>query len=125
MRRSIGLLGVLIAVVIGFYIFTQQSKSVSGGAGNPRAQIDLVGVRMDLLGMAQAERAYQAREGRYASLDELRASGDLLVRNDRRGPYQYSAQVSDAGFTITATYSGPPNPEAPASLSIDQNMEVH
>ena len=127
MRRSIGLLGILLAAAIGGYLYMQQAKSVSQNeeAGNPRATVDIVGVKMDLLSMAQAERAYRAREGHYASLDDLRASGDLLQKSGRRGFYSYSADTSDAGFTITATYSGPPNPQAAPTLTIDQNMEVH
>ena len=125
MRRSIGILGILIAAALGGYIYMQQAKSVSQEAGNPRATVDIVGVKMDLLSMAQAERAYQAREGHYASLDDLRDSGDLLEKSDRRGFYSYSADTSDSGFTITATYSGPPNPQAAPTLTIDQSMEVH
>jgi hypothetical protein len=124
MQRAIGLLGLLIAVAIGGYIFTQQAKKSSPDAGNPRTEIDVTGVRMDLINMAQAERAYYAREGHYASLDDMRASGDLLVRHDNRGPYTYSATYSDQGFEITATYNGPPQPEAPQSLHVDQNMQV-
>jgi hypothetical protein len=124
MQRVVGLLGVLIACAIGIYIFTQQAKTSSPDAGNPRTEVDVTGVRMDLINMAQAERAYYAREAHYASLDDLRSSGDLLVRNDHRGPYSYSASYSDQGFEITATYQGPPQPEAPQSLHIDQNMQV-
>jgi hypothetical protein len=117
-------MGLLIAVVIGAYLYTEQAKSASREAGNPKATVDVIGVRMDLVNMAQAERSYYAREGHYASLDDLRSSGDLLVRNDHRGFYSYSADYGDSNFTITASYSGPPNPDAPASLSIDQEMQV-
>ena len=117
-------MGLLIALAICGYIYMQQAKSASKEAGNPRATVDVVGVRMDLVNMAQAERGYYAREGHYASLDDLRSSGDLMVRNDHRGFYSYAASYTDSGFTITATYAGPPNPEAPPSLSVDQNMQV-
>ena len=125
MQRVLGLMGLLIAVAIGAYLYTQQAKSVSREAGNPKATVDVVGVRMDLVNMAQAERSYYAREGHYASLADLRASGDLLVHNDHRGFYSYSADFTDSNFTITAAYSGPPNPDAPAAISIDQEMQVH
>lgn len=125
MGRAIGLLGVLIALAIGAYIYTQQAKSVGKEAGNPRATIDLVGVKMDLNNLAQAERRYQAREGHYGTLDQLRSGGDISMAGDHRGPYTYSASASDTSFTVTATYSGPPNPDAPQSLSIDENMQMH
>src|SRR2546423_11984971 len=101
-----------------------QAKSASKKAGHPRGAIDVAGVKMNLISMAQAERAYYAREGHYASLDDLRSSGDLLVRSDRRGFYAYSASFSDSGFTITAGYVGPPNPDAPQSLSMDETLQV-
>ena len=124
MQRVLGLIGLLIAFAIGGYIYMQQAKSASKEAGNPRGSIDLAGVKMDLISMAQAERGYYARESHYASLDDLRSSSDLLVRSDHRGFYSYSASYSDSGFTITASYSGPPNPEAPPSLSVDENLQV-
>ena len=46
------------------------------------------------------------------------------LRSDRRGFYSYSASYTDSGFTITASYSGPPNGEAPQSLSVDENLQV-
>ena len=125
MGRTIGMLGVLIALAIGAYIYMQQAKSASTEAGNPRATIDVVGVKMDLNNLAQAERRYNAREGHYASLDQLRSAGDVTMAGDHRGPYAYSVSTSDNGFTITASYSGPPNPEAPQSLSIDENLQIH
>ena len=125
MGRSIGMIGVLITLAIGAYIYTQQAKSVSKEAGNPRATIDLVGVKMDLNNQAQAERRYNAREGHYASIDQLRSAGDISMASDHRGPYSYSASTSDNSFTITASYSGPPNSDAPQGLSIDENMQIH
>ncbi|HEV2112851.1 MAG TPA: hypothetical protein VGR50_01805 [Terriglobales bacterium] len=125
MGRAIGLLGVLIALAIGAYIYMQQAQSAGKEAGNPRATIDLVGVKMDLNNLAQAERRYQAREGHYATIDQLRSANDISMARDNRGPYTYSASASDTTFTITATYGGPANPDAPQSLSIDENMQIH
>jgi hypothetical protein len=124
MGRSLGLIGLLIVLVVGSYIYIQQAKSASQQAGNPRTVIDITGVKMDLLHMAQAERSFCARENHYASLDDLHASGDLVVFNDHRGPYTYSVSFTNDSFRITATYSGPPNPQAPATFSIGENMEV-
>jgi hypothetical protein len=124
MGRSLGIIGLLIVLVVGSYLYIQQAKSSSQQAGNPRAAVDVTGVKMDLLNMAQAERAHFARENHYASLDDLHSAGDLTVLKDRRGFYTYSASYSDSGFRITATYSGPPNPEAPQTLGIDESMQV-
>jgi hypothetical protein len=124
MGRVFGFVGVLIALAIGSYIYMEQTKSVAMGTNNPRAAADITGVKMDLLNMAQAERAYFARENHYASLDDLAASGDLSVRKDHRGFYSYSASYSENSFRITATYNGPPAAQMPPSFSINENMEV-
>ncbi len=73
MGRVFGLIGLMIALFVGSYIYMQQAKSVSQGTNNPRAAADITGVKMDLIHMAQAERAYFARENHYASLEDLHA----------------------------------------------------
>ena len=79
--------------------------------------------RNDLLSIAQAERAYRALNGRYASLEELRSSGDLLIDPARgRQGYVYSAEISNDHFTITATYTGPAT--GMPTLSLDESMEI-
>lgn len=124
MQRVIGLIGMLFALAVGAYIYTQQAKSASQEAGNPRSTVDIVGLKMDLNSMAQAERLHFARESHYASLDELRNSGDLTMQRNNRGPYTFSASVSDNGFVITATSSEASIGGAPASLSIDESMQI-
>ena len=85
MGRVLGLLGLLFALAIGGYLWMERSRNMPEGAGNPRAAIDTVGVKNDLISLANAERRYFAREGKYASLDELRSAGDTNVQ-DHRGP---------------------------------------
>ena len=128
MRALMSLLGLVIVLAIGQFIYRSYFTGPSGGAAtmgtnNPRAIADVTGVKNDLLAMAQAERAYMALNGRYASLDDLRTSGDLLIdpARDRQG-YYYSAQVSDRSFLITATYTGPAS--GMPTLSIDESMQV-
>ena len=76
MRGVFGFLTLVIAVGIGMYIYSQQaqSSSAAAGANNPKAAINITGVRSDLLSIASAERRYYATEGKYASLDELVSS---------------------------------------------------
>jgi hypothetical protein len=45
------------------------------------------------------------------------------MRRTSRGPYSYSAEVSDQSFRVVATYGGS-DPALPHSLSIDQTMEI-
>ncbi|MCI0351866.1 MAG: hypothetical protein L0Z53_20795 [Acidobacteriales bacterium] len=123
MGRVTAFLGLLIALAVGAYLITQRSQ-VPEEAGNPRAAIDIAGVRNDLVALANAERRYFARESRYASLDELRSAGDISMPSNNRGPYLYTVEAGENNFRITAVYTGPPDSEAIRSLSIDETMQI-
>jgi hypothetical protein len=125
MTRILGLLGLVIALAIGWLLYTRQAQTASSAAGGatPRAAIDVAGVRQDLLAFASAEKQQFALEGKYLSLDELRAKATSLPP-DRRGPWTYAAEVSGSSFRITATYSGPEPAGAPKKLSIGENMQI-
>lgn len=126
MGRSFGFLGILVVLAVGGYLYTRQIKAVSpdNAAHSPQLTIDTVGVRNDLVAMAEAEKRHFALDNKYVSIDELRSSGDISLPRNRRGPYAYDAEVNGASFRITATYDGPDNPGAPKSFSIDDTMEV-
>ena len=125
MTRILGLLGLVIALAIGWVVYTKQAQTASSGAGaaTPRAVIDVAAVRQDLLAFGNAEKQQFALEGKYLSLDELRAKG-TSVPPDRRGPWTYAAEVSGLSFRITATYSGPEAAGVPKMLSIGESMEI-
>ncbi len=125
MGRAFGFITLIIVVGIGAYIYMRQTQSVmTAGTNNPTATVDLIGVRNDLLALAQAERSYGALNSKYVPLDELRASGSLRMTRNNRGPYTYSAEVSDTSFRIVATYNGPAGSGMPKSLSVDESMVV-
>lgn len=125
MGRALGFVGILIVVGVGFYIFTRQAQNVAPAeGGSPHATIDLAGVRNDLVALANAERRHFATEGKYVSIDELRTAGDISMPTNRRGPYEYTAEVSDSGFRIVATHTGLPEPGVPRSMSIDDTMQI-
>jgi hypothetical protein len=125
MGRALGFISLIIVVGIGAYIYMRQTQGVmTAGTSNPTATADLIGVRTDLLNIAQAERSYAALNGKYVSLDELRAQGSLTMDRNNRGPYTYSAEVTDSTFRIVATYNGPISSGMPKTLSVDQSMEV-
>jgi hypothetical protein len=122
--RALGLVGLLIALGIGYFVYMQQAQSTASvGGGSPQAVIDLVGVKSDLISFANAERQQLALEGKYLPIEELRAKG-MAVPGDTRGPYSYTADVSDRDFRITATYDGPTASGAPAVLSIGPTGQV-
>ena len=127
MRGILSFLSLVFVVAIGLMIYRSYFTGPGGvatmGTDNPRAVIDVTGVRNDLLMMAQAERAFHALNGRYAPLEELQSSGNLLIDPARgRQGYGYSSSVSDTRFTVTATYSGPAT--GMPTLSIDETMQI-
>ncbi len=126
MRGALGLVSIILALAIGMFIYRSYftgsgGQSITMGTNNPRAAADLTGVKNDLNAMAQAERAYMALNGKYVSLEELRDSGNLTVSGGRFG-YSYTADISERGFVITATYSGPAT--GMPTLSIDETMQI-
>jgi hypothetical protein len=62
MRALMGLLGLMIVLAIGQFVYRSYFTGPSGdavtlGSNNPRAVADVVGVKNDLIAMAQAQRA--------------------------------------------------------------------
>jgi hypothetical protein len=125
MSRLFSFVALIIVVAVGSWIYMRQTQStMSAGTSDPRATVDLIGVKTDLLAMAQAERAHNALHGDYVSLDDLRSQGDLTMTRTNRGPYTYSAEVSSGTFRIVATYSGPEGSGLPRTISIDPTMQI-
>ena len=124
MGRLFGFIIVMIVMAAGMYIYSRQATSTSAAAGanNPKAAINITGVRSDLMTIAQAERGYFALEGKYASLDELISSRSLTVSR-QRPPYTYDIETSGNGFRVIATRNGDDNSGTPAQLTVDENMQ--
>jgi hypothetical protein len=128
-----GLIGILVTAAVGLGIYMYTLKQAAPGEGMVVTQnISVVGVKNDLIAIAQAERMYYTQNGSYADLPTLSSSGTMnITRTDRDG-YTYVAQPSGNGFTVTATYTAPPvsNPAGVTpphfpTFTIDQTMEVH
>lgn len=124
MTRLFGFIGLLAVLAVGMYIYAKQAQSTSAamGTNNPKAAVNIIGVRNDLMSIAQAERSYFATEGKYGSLDDLTSSHALTVLHER-SPYTYDVETSAGGFRVTATRSTDDNSGAPAQLSVDENMQ--
>jgi hypothetical protein len=120
MGRSFGFIAVLVTLGVGLYLYSQQAQSLVPGASSPNTAVDMVAVRNDLIGIANAERRYWVANARYASLEELRANGDPIPG---RPSYEYSAQAGETSFRIIAIYTGS-DPGAPKRLSIDESMTI-
>jgi hypothetical protein len=125
MRSLGGLIGLLVAVLIGSLIYKYYFTQSSTGAAvtTPTQTIDVVGVKGDLLTIAQSERAYQAEHGSYASLDELVSSGAMSMAKPGRDGYTYGVETSADSFRVVAHCPSTSSPGC-TNYAIDQTMEV-
>lgn len=122
MGRLFGFVATVVTLAIGMYIYSLQVKTLTPGAGsgNSAEVVTITGVKNDLIGIANAERGYMATEGKYASLDELRA-GNYISMKAERPPYVYDVDSTSSSFRATATRT---TKGAPAQLWITETMQV-
>jgi hypothetical protein len=124
MRAAGGLLGLVIVMAIIWFVVKSQLSQGPAGAQPPAETIDVVGVKSDLLSIAQAERTYMASHGSYASVDELQQDGSITFSGANRRGYNYTAEVEGGQhFTITARPSDPAKATWP-TMSIDETMQI-
>ena len=85
MSRVFGLAATILAMGIAMFIYSKQVQTISGQApgGNVQSIANISGVKSDLIGIANAERSYNAQQGRYGSIEELVSANYLTVK--RRG----------------------------------------
>jgi hypothetical protein len=125
MSKSFGFIALILVAGIVMYLYMRNTVAVSpAGTAAPQTTIELAGVKNDLVAIAQGERRYWASNSKYVSIDDLRASGDISMSKNSRGPFEYSADYSDNSFRITATYSGPPAAGVPHTFTIDESMNL-
>jgi len=120
------LVGLLVVLAIGYFVyrgFVMQQLPKEDGGGSPVSAISATGVKNDLIAIANAERAWFAEHGSYASLSDLTSSGAMTMTRTSRDGYTYSVDAQAGGFTVTARYSGPISPP-PSNFVIDQSMQV-
>ena len=124
-----GFVGLLLTVLIAggiWYFYTKQMPTTDAGTA-PTQAINLTGVRMDLMQIAQAERTYVASNGHCGSLGDLSSSGTMnLARKEREG-YSYEVQCGDGNEFAVIAHHAPAPPDSPIRypiLAVDQNMQV-
>ena len=124
MKKSASLLGLVIAMAIGYFVYKVQLTRGPVSEAPPKQQIDVVGVQSDLLSIAQSERLYLVSNNSYATIEQLQQDGDLTFSGINRRGYHYVAEVDDGQhFKITATPSDPAKQDWPV-LSIDETMQI-
>lgn len=122
MRSVVSLLVVALVAVFAYKFWFSQMQS-SGAGTTPTQTIDIVGVKNDLISIAQAERAYQAEHGSYASLSDLTSSGALTMTRSGRDGYTYDVDTSGPGFRVVAHCPTATSPGC-QDWTVDQTMEV-
>lgn len=124
MKATAGFLGIVLTLGAAFYLYNAQlTRGTAAGAASPQQQIDVTGIRMALLEIAQAQRIYVAANGRYGTLEQLRADGAPAVGTDRRG-YTFRLETNGSeGFTATAAPTDG-NKSGWPTLSIDASMQI-
>ena len=123
--RAIALLLAIAVVGLGMYFYFKKMPVTDPGTA-PTQAIDLTGVRMDLLQIAQAERTHVAMNSQCASLDELVSSHSLSLDRPEREGYTYTIQCSSTDFTVTARHAPAPagSPIRYPTFAVDQSLQV-
>ena len=122
MRSLVSLLVVALIAVLAYKFWFSEMQSATGSAA-PTQTISIVGVKNDLISIAQAERMYQAQHSSYASLDELISSGTLSIPKTGRDGYTYESETSGSGFRIVAHCPAATSPGC-QDWAVDETMQV-
>lgn len=92
-------------------------------AAPPQQQVDVVGIRSELLAIGQAEGRYLVSHSRYASFDELQEDSLVTSGADRRG-YHFTVAVDGSkGYTVTAAPADPEKHGWP-TLAMNQALQI-
>lgn len=124
-----GFVGLLLALAIagGIWYFYGKNMPATDAGTAPTQAISLTGVRMDLLQIARAERAFIASNGHCGALDELTSSGSMSLAHHERDGYSYEVKCGDGSeYAVIAHHSPAPagSPIRYPILAIDQNLQV-
>ncbi len=123
MRATAMLVGLLIALGVGYFYYRSSLTGGGAAAMPPQEQIDVTSIRSGLLVIGQAERQYVVAHGAYATLEELQQEGGPSIVAEDRG-YTFAVAPNGAqSFTATATPTDPAKAGWP-TLTIDETMQV-
>jgi hypothetical protein len=112
----------VVTLAVGMYIYSLQVRNLqpAPGSGATDETALITGVKMDLIGIANAERGYMAAQGKYASMDDLLSGGYLTIQRERQ-PYIYDVTTTSGGFSATATRT---TKGSPTQMWVTESMEV-
>jgi hypothetical protein len=118
LMRAVGsMVSILVVAVIGLLVYKFYfTQSQSTGTMTPVQTINVVGVKNDLLAIAQAE------HNSIASLDDLVSSGEMSLKKSGRDGYTYDIESSGDAFRVIAHC--PAGVAGCTNYAVDQTMEV-
>jgi hypothetical protein len=125
--RALALVLVAALIVFGAYEFYLKKMPTTDAGTASTQTINLTGVRMDLLQIAQAERGNLALNSKCASMDELISSGSLSMARPGREGYAYEVNCGNgADFEVVARHAPAVegSPIRYPTLAIDSSMQV-
>lgn len=121
MRSLVGLIFALAIVFVTYKLFFSELQST--GSAAPARAIDVVGVKNDLIAIAQAERVYQVEHSSYGTLEQLTTSGAMSMSKTGRGGYAYDVDAATDRFQVVAHCPAAANPGC-SNYAIDETMQV-
>jgi len=124
--KALALLLVAAALFWGVYAFYLKRMPTTDPGTTPTQAISLVGVRSDLLAIAQAERAHIALAGKCSSLEKLTSSGELRMPRAERDGYTYQVLCSGPEFEVVAEHpaAAEGSPIRYPKLAIGTDLEI-
>lgn len=123
MRGLAAILGLVVVLGGGYFVYQTYMTETNLAQTPPQQQIDIVGIRSDLLAIGQAERQYLNTRAAYGTLEQLRDESLVTVGAEQRG-YLFSVAVDgNRGFKVTATPSDA-NKVGWPTLTIDETMQI-
>jgi hypothetical protein len=97
-------------------------KAAGGARGSATGFVSTAPFKTDLLRIANPLKQQFALEGKYVSLEEMRKRGVPIPES--RGPYVFTADVTDMTFLVKATYTAPDGSKPQPPLTIGPDMKV-
>lgn len=123
MKGMFTIVGLLVALGIGYFLYTKSLTRAGVTDAPPQQTIDTIDIKTNLMNIAQAERTYLVSHGAYGTLEQLQQDGPPALPTDNRG-YVFSVTPNGAqSFAAVATPTDPNKPGWP-TLTIDEKMVV-
>jgi hypothetical protein len=121
--RMFSILGLLVALGGGYFVYHAYFTRAGFDRTPPQEQIDVIGIKSQLLVIGQAEKQYVVAHSAYGTLEQLQQDGPPSIGTPQRG---YTFAVSPDGsrsFTATATPDDANRAGWP-TLVLDASMQV-